>query len=72
MASLLSTSYFQKYVIKKGNIVGYVLSNDSDIVLQKYVNKKKKTTDTEELLTAHVGLERILGKNGVDVKPVDF
>ena len=70
--TLLNTSYFQKYVIKKGNIVGYVLSNDSHIVLQKYINKKKKTPDTEALLTAHVGLERILGKKGVDVKPVDF
>ena len=40
--TLLNTSYFQKYVIEKGDIVGYILSNDSDIVLQKYVNKKKK------------------------------
>ena len=40
--TLLNTSYFQKYVIEQGDIVGYILSIDSDIVLQKYVNKKKK------------------------------
>ena len=70
--TLLSTSYFQKYVIKKGNIVGYVLSNDSHIVLQKYINKKKKHQIPKHYLLHTWDWKEFWEKKGVDVKPVDF
>ena len=38
---LLNTSYFQKHSIKRGSIVGYVLSPNSKILIQKHANKKR-------------------------------
>ena len=38
---LLNTSYFQKHTIEKGSVVGYVLSPNSKISIQKHVDKKR-------------------------------
>ena len=38
---LLKESYFNKYIVEKGDIVGYLLSRDSKILIQKYEKKKK-------------------------------
>ena len=38
---LLNESYFNKYIVEKGDIVGYLLSRDSKILIQKYEKKKK-------------------------------
>ena len=40
--TLLNTSYFQKHVIEKGDIVGYVLSPNSKISIQKHAKKKHR------------------------------
>ena len=56
---LLKESYFNKYIVEKGDIVGYLLSRDSKILIQKYENKKK-TQDTCELPPEDVGLEELL------------
>ena len=40
--TLLNTSYFQKHVIEKGDIVGYVLSPNSKISVQKHAKKKHR------------------------------
>ena len=40
--TLLNTSYFHKHTIKKGSIVGYVLSPNSDISIQKHTQKKHR------------------------------
>ena len=39
---LLNQSYFQKHVIEKGSIVGYALSPNFKISIQKYTKKKHK------------------------------
>ena len=39
---LLNQSYFQKQVIEKGSIVGYVLSPNSKNSIQKHAKKKHK------------------------------
>ena len=38
---LLNESYFQKHIIKKGDIVGYLLSPNSNFSIQKQHEKKK-------------------------------
>ena len=38
---LLKESYFNKHIVEKGDIVGYLLSRDSKILIQKYEKKKK-------------------------------
>ena len=55
----MNESYFNKYIVEKGDIVGYLLSRDSKILIQKYENKKK-TQDTCELPPEDVGLEELL------------
>ena len=40
--TLLNQSYFQKQVIEKGSIVGYVLSPNSKNSIQKHAKKKHK------------------------------
>ena len=37
---LLNESYFNKYIVEKGDIVGYLLSRNSKILIQKYEKKK--------------------------------
>ena len=62
---LLNESYFNKYIVEKGDIVGYVLSRNSKILIQKYEKKKKQ--DTSELPPKDVGLEELLEEmKGVD------
>ena len=39
--TLLNESYFHKYIVEKGDIIGYLLSPDSIISIQKYEKKKK-------------------------------
>ena len=39
--TLLNQSYFNKYTVEKGGIIGYLLSKDSNISVQKYEKKKK-------------------------------
>ena len=39
--TLLNTSYFQKHGIEKGSVVGYVLSLNCKISIQKHVEKKR-------------------------------
>ena len=41
--TLLNQSYFQKHTIEKGSIVGYLLSPNSKISIQKHVKKKRST-----------------------------
>ena len=55
----MNESYFNKYIVEKGDIVRYLLSRDSKILIQKYENKKK-TQDTCELPPEDVGLEELL------------
>ena len=66
--TLLNRSYFQKRVIEKGSIVGYVLSPNSKISIQKHAKKKQST---EAVHTKNVELERILAK-GVGDRLGDF
>ena len=40
--TLLNRSYFQKHIIEKGSIVGYVLSPNSKISIQKHAKKKHR------------------------------
>ena len=40
--TLLNTSYFQKHVIEKGDIVVYVLSPNSKMSIQKHAKKKHR------------------------------
>ena len=39
--TLLNESYFQKHIVKKGDIVGYLLSPNSNFSIQKQHEKKK-------------------------------
>ena len=39
--TLLNESYFHKYIVEKGDIIGYLLWPDSTISIQKYEKKKK-------------------------------
>ena len=59
--TLLNQSYFQKHTIEKGSIVGYLLSPNSKISIQKHV-KKKEAQATEAVHTENVGLEKLLAK----------
>ena len=40
--TLLNTSYFDKHVIEKGSVIGYVLSPNSKISIQKHAQKKHR------------------------------
>ena len=40
--TLLNESYFQKHIIKKGDIVGYLLSPNSNFSIQQHEKKKHK------------------------------
>ena len=40
--TLLNESYFQKHIVKKGDIVGYLLSPNSNFSIQQHEKKKHK------------------------------
>ena len=40
--TLLNTSYFDKHVIEKGSVIGYVLSPNSKISIQKHAQKSHR------------------------------
>ena len=48
--TLLNESYFHKYIVEKGDIIGYSLSPDSTISIQKYEKKKKHKIPANYLL----------------------
>ena len=48
--TLLNQSYFQKHTIEKGSIVGYLLSPNSKISIQKHAKKKKHRLPRQYIL----------------------
>ena len=58
---LLNDSYFNKHTIEKGDIVGYLLSRDSKISIQKY--EKKKNTRYLRTASQRSGTGRAFGRN---------
>ena len=58
---LLNESYFNKYIVEKGDIIGYLLSRNSKILIQKY--EKKKYTRYLRTTSQRRGTGRTFGRN---------
>ena len=59
--TLLNESYFQKHRINKDEVVGYLLSLDSEFCIHEK-QKKKAQQNTGKLLTENKEVEKILRK----------
>ena len=58
--TLLNESYFQKHIVKKGDIVGYLLSPNSNFSIQQH--EKKKSIKYRRTTSRKRGTGKISGK----------